>query len=499
MATLKHTDSSRKYAFWWDSHISPKNSKWLQENLTDMDAKVKVMIKIIEADADSFARRAEMYYRQRPELMKLVEESYRAYRALAERYDHATGALRQAHKTMSEAFPNQIPFDDESPPSGSPAAEAPDMPHPIRAFFDPGGFHKEESGLSPMQSRSGGIGNKKGFRQVSDLFGEAVGKDQNAHEENNVPKVLTERKVEESGVSGQNIKSAEEVAGTVDDKVQNLKQMIARLESEKEASLLKYQQSSEKLSSMESKVSHAQEESRELSERAIKAENEVETLKHSLSKVEASVTNYLQCLESISDLENRLSQSQKESAVLNERASKAETEVQTLKQDLTRLEGENEDALLQYKQCLEKISDLETKLLHAEDEARRHNERGDKAEAEVQSLKQMISKLNEAKEAATLQYQQCLNTISDLEIKITRAEMEATRLNNEVATGVEKFHSAEEQHHLLEKAYQSLQMEADTLMQKMGMLITHELVERDEELANLRVRVCRGAHSFHGG
>ncbi|KAI3991003.1 hypothetical protein MKX01_026187 [Papaver californicum] len=492
MATLKHTDSSRKYSFWWDSHISPKNSKWLQENLTDMDAKVKVMIKIIEADADSFARRAEMYYRQRPELMKLVEESYRAYRALAERYDHATGALRQAHKTMSEAFPNQIPFDDDSPPSGSPAAEAPDMPHSIRAFFDPGGLHKEESGLSPMKSLSAGIGNKKGLRQVSDLFGsgeEAVKKDQNIHGEDNDPKVLTEGKVEESGVSGQNIKSEEEVAGTVDDKVQNLKQMIARLESEKEAILLKYQQSSEKLSSMEIKVSHAQEESRELSERAIKAENEVETLKHSLSKVEASVTNYLQCLESISDLETKLFQSQKESAVLNERASKAETEVQTLKQDLTRLEGENEVALLQYKQCLEKISDLATKLLHAEDEARRHNERGDKAEAEVQSLKQMISKLNEAKKAATLQYQQCLNTISNLEIKISRAEMEATRLNNEVITGVEKFHSAEEQHHLLEKAYQSLQMEADTLMQKMGMLITHELVERDDELANLRIRV----------
>ncbi|KAI3972903.1 hypothetical protein MKX01_019561 [Papaver californicum] len=492
MATSKHTDSSRKYSFWWDSHISPKNSKWLQENLTDMDAKVKVMIKIIEADADSFARRAEMYYKQRPELMKLVEESYRAYRALAERYDHATGALRQAHKTMSEAFPNQIPFGEDSPPSGSPASESTDMPHSIRAYFDPGGFHKEESGLSPMQSRSAVRGNKKGLRHVSDLFGsgeEAVRKDQNIHEEVNDPKVLTERKVEESGVSGQDIKSEEEVVGTVDDKVQNLKQMIARLESEKEASLLKYQQSSEKLSSMESKVSHAQEESRELSERAIKAENEVETLKHSLSKVEASVTNYLQCLESISDLESKLSQSQKESAVLNERASKAETEVQILKQDLTRLEGENEVALLQYKQCLEKISDLETKLLHAEDEARRHNERGDKAEAEVQSLKQMIDKLNEAKEAATLQYQQCLNTISNLEVKISRAETEATRLNNEVITGVEKFHSAEEQHHLLEKAYQSLQMEADTLMQKMGMLITHELVERDEELANLRIRV----------
>ena len=55
------------------------------------------MIKLIEEDADSFARRAEMYYKKRPELMKLVEEFYRAYRALAERYDHATGVIRQAH------------------------------------------------------------------------------------------------------------------------------------------------------------------------------------------------------------------------------------------------------------------------------------------------------------------------------------------------------------------------------------------------------------------
>ena len=34
------------------------------------------MIKLIEEDADSFARRAEMYYKKRPELMKLVEASF---------------------------------------------------------------------------------------------------------------------------------------------------------------------------------------------------------------------------------------------------------------------------------------------------------------------------------------------------------------------------------------------------------------------------------------
>ena len=75
---------------------------WLSFCATDMDTKVKAMIKLINEDADSFARRAEMYYKKRPEIMKLVEEFYRAYRALAERYDQATGALRQAHRTMSE-------------------------------------------------------------------------------------------------------------------------------------------------------------------------------------------------------------------------------------------------------------------------------------------------------------------------------------------------------------------------------------------------------------
>ncbi|KAL8150278.1 hypothetical protein V2J09_020086 [Rumex salicifolius] len=104
------TESKRMYSWWWATHISPRNSKWLHENLTDLDSKVKLMIKLIEVDEDSFARRAEMYYKKRPELVKLVEEFFRAYRALAERYDHATGVIRHAHKTISEAFPNQIHF-----------------------------------------------------------------------------------------------------------------------------------------------------------------------------------------------------------------------------------------------------------------------------------------------------------------------------------------------------------------------------------------------------
>ncbi|KAJ1377978.1 Protein Networked [Sesbania bispinosa] len=92
---MRRLESRKSHSWWWDSHISPKNSKWLAENLEEMDRNVKRMLKLIEEDADSFAKRAEMYYQKRPELVALVEEFYRGYRSLAERYDHVTGELRK--------------------------------------------------------------------------------------------------------------------------------------------------------------------------------------------------------------------------------------------------------------------------------------------------------------------------------------------------------------------------------------------------------------------
>lgn len=61
-----------------------------------MDQNVKRMLKLIEDDGDSFVKKAEMYYQKRPELISHVEEFYRMYRSLAERYDHVTGELRRS-------------------------------------------------------------------------------------------------------------------------------------------------------------------------------------------------------------------------------------------------------------------------------------------------------------------------------------------------------------------------------------------------------------------
>ncbi|KAF4349298.1 hypothetical protein F8388_007112 [Cannabis sativa] len=74
--------------WWWLDHQNTSNrSPWLQSTLADLDHKTEAMLKLIETDADSFAQRAEMYYKKRPELVSMVEEFYRTHRLLAEKYD----------------------------------------------------------------------------------------------------------------------------------------------------------------------------------------------------------------------------------------------------------------------------------------------------------------------------------------------------------------------------------------------------------------------------
>ncbi|KAJ4914962.1 Protein NETWORKED 2B [Raphanus sativus] len=97
--------ASNAYSWWWASHIRTKQSKWLEHNLQDMEEKVHYTLKIINEDGDTFAIRAEMYYRKRPEIVNFVEEAFRSYRALAERYDHLSTELQSANHMIATAFP----------------------------------------------------------------------------------------------------------------------------------------------------------------------------------------------------------------------------------------------------------------------------------------------------------------------------------------------------------------------------------------------------------
>ncbi|XP_044487435.1 protein NETWORKED 1A-like [Mangifera indica] len=467
MATLLHQESRRMYSWWWDSHISPKNSKWLQENLTDMDAKVKAMIKLIEEDADSFARRAEMYYKKRPELMKLVEEFYRAYRALAERYDYATVELRQAHRTMVEAFPNQVPYalPDGSPsgPTG-PGAEphTPEMTHPIRALLDPDDLQKDALGLS-----SANLHDLKGNGGYSEESYSGI----------------TKRGLFHFSADNHNL------ADKTDSEVETLKKTLAEIQDEKESILLQYQQSLQKFSSLEKELNHAQEDAGGLDERASKADIEIKVLKESLIRLEAERDARLlqcnDCLGKISNLETLISKTQEDSKGLNERASKVEIEAQNLKQELSRLEAEKDACLLQYKQCLQMINALEKKISLAEENVRMLNEQTERSEAEIEALKQALSRLNEEKEATAFQYERCLEKMAKMENEIFHAQEDVKRMNYEILLGVSKLNIMEQQYDLLQRSNQSLRVEAESLAQKIAVK-DQELSEKQIELEKLQ-------------
>ncbi|GMJ03323.1 hypothetical protein HRI_004001500 [Hibiscus trionum] len=54
----------------------------------ELDTKINAILSIIvQDDGDTFAKRVEMYYQQRPELIEMVEELQKSYRSLAEKYD----------------------------------------------------------------------------------------------------------------------------------------------------------------------------------------------------------------------------------------------------------------------------------------------------------------------------------------------------------------------------------------------------------------------------
>ncbi|KAK1267204.1 hypothetical protein QJS04_geneDACA014570 [Acorus gramineus] len=428
MATLTHAESRRLYSWWWDSHNSPKNSKWLQDNLKDMDSKVKSMIKLIEEDADSFARRAEMYYRKRPELMKLVEEFYRAYRALAERYNHATGELRQAHRTMAEAFPNQVPlplFDDS--PAGSSVSEAephtPEMPPPIRALFEPDDLQNDALGMSSHFRESDSSAIKKGLKQLNEMF----------PSEDGVTILKYGERRARKGLSFQADK--EEVVDV--DQIKNLKVELSHLTAEYQK--LKMQTGLE-------------------TERANKAETEVRSLQETLGKVEsgkeATLFQYHQCLERISKMEAEIAIAREENQNLEmrvtsefERAGKTGSEVESLQKALHRMEAEKESALLRFHQYVEKVSKLETEVSLAEEVSKTlKNEVSSlkvlasseadcagKAESEIKRLQKIVDEQEVEKEATLFQSRQGLDRISKLDAEVSHALEESERLKGEVS------------------------------------------------------------------
>lgn len=191
--------------------------------------------------------------------------------------------------------------------------------------------------------------------------------------------------------------SESERASKAENEVQILKKFLVDTQAEKEAVVTQYQQSLEKLSSLEGEITCAEKDSRRLMEEASKAEYELLQFKEAIVKLEAErdagLVENKNYLEKISSLEVMVSHAQQEAKGLNEKTFKAEFESQYLKNELSKLECEKEVGLVQFKRCLEKISILEKKVFLAEEDARHLTQQAERDQTEVEQLKTTLAEV----------------------------------------------------------------------------------------------------------
>ncbi|KAL2942242.1 Protein NETWORKED 1A [Bienertia sinuspersici] len=448
-----------------------------------MDNKVKAMIKLIEEDADSFARRAEMYYKKRPELMKLVEEFYRAYRALAERYNHATGELRHAHRTMAQAFPDQAPYALADDAASSSEPGTPDTSYPNRSFFDSDNFQGSSS-------QGSGI-TRKGLKQLNDMFRSAEAEQEESSSSNGGSEEVNSGV---SHISKENEKlksqflSESERASKAESELQTVRQALAEREAERDTIFLQYQQILEKLSTLEKDLNNAQNNSKDIDGLVSEAKTEIQALKEALNNMEAerdgSLLQYRQTLEKLSATESSLSQVQDDSKVLSKRADNAEQESQDLKQELARLQAEKEAAELKYKGCLEKVADLERKLAEAMESLKLLSEQSEKAGSELNTLKEEIARVVYDRDTLASRHKQSLETISKLQLELSEAQAENIRLSSQILLGTAKLKGAEDKCDLLDQMNECLKSEAQKLVRKIA-AADRELSEKETELEKL--------------
>ncbi|KAK4741549.1 hypothetical protein SAY87_025137 [Trapa incisa] len=324
MSSIARANSRGLYSWWWVSHISPRNSKWLQENLSDMDNKIKNMIKLIEEDADSFAKRAEMYYMKRPDLLRLIEEFYRAYRSLAERYDHTTEILRQAHNSVAQAFPDQVPSNFDNSVLAAASSEHGDIL--VDTEFD-------VDFLGQL------------------LRGELVKLEAQAEKE--IECALAE--------------------------AQKIKEELKRVEEEKEDVMGRYETSLETISCLEKKLADVDQSIQEVTERSNRVEIEMEILKHALEKMtEEKESSSLECRKLSAKVVELLSLVEK----MGEEISQEETgrllsygqeehpkslEVETALQSLHSIIFQSQEKMKVLKSC---NFDLQKQIKRAENEIR---------------------------------------------------------------------------------------------------------------------------------
>ncbi|KAJ4820494.1 Kinase interacting (KIP1-like) family protein [Rhynchospora pubera] len=455
MAAISHGESKA----WWGNKFSPKNSKWLQSNISETEKKVRAMVKILEEDADSFARRADMYYKRRPELMLLAKEFYGAYRALAERYDVAAGALRVATRSLADAFPNQTPpslsLPDEPPSTPLSEPQTPDMPAPARSLFDTDELHKDKIGNSPNVHKK----NSEGLKQVNDLFqGEPKARKGLSFQADKAQKMKHEDGVglqmaslqkdifhlsEETKRLKDQVLTEAERANKAEGELLTLKGNILHLSFEKDAACIECQSHSERLMNVELELAQAHSDLlrlREVEKLSQEQKLEVELLE---KKVELQVMELEQLTEKLQEVEKSKLDSGRNVEKLTEQNLSSEMTIRKLQGKIGALEGRTEKLKREIQGLLENLHEMASNLSLSEEENKCLKEKLQETEATVSDLQIEIELLRNERENLEAEVKTLRGSIFKLKSEKEGVQRDFNQLKLEMAIEADMLRNAE--------------------------------------------------------
>ncbi|XP_021284200.1 protein NETWORKED 2A-like [Herrania umbratica] len=401
--------ASNAYSWWWASHIRTKQSKWLEQNLQDMEEKVSSMLTIIDDDGDSFAQRAEMYYRRRPELVNIVEESYRAYRALAERYDHLSKDLQSANRTIASVFPEQVPFamdeEDEENVSqtstSSPCADKPSIPKPSvpKAPF----LKKDFRSQSVLLLRKGQLKRASSSAKAAAFPSSGLSKNEALDEIDNLQKEILELQTEREFVKSSyehGYKKFCEIEHQITEKqkrVCNLQDEfgIGSVIDDNEARALMAARAlkscQETLAKLKEKHEQSTEEARVESRRIKKANQKFEALRNKFNSPQTNQQEKHKCVSPTTEFDNMVYDIESE--------EKERQDLEALRKEIEEQLEVSSNGSFTVSQLAEKIDDLVQRVVNLETAVFSENALVMRLRSETDELQFHVKSLEEDKEA----------------------------------------------------------------------------------------------------
>eukprot|EP01018_Ginkgo_biloba_P004379 Gb_33470 [translate_table: standard] len=516
---MKKGGGNHSHSWWWDSHINPKNSKWLEENLEGMDTNVKTMLKLIEEDADSFAKKAEMYYKKRPELISLVEESFRIYRSLAERYDHLTGELR---KNIPSSLKAEYGLSDDSSPGSQHDVKTKSKRRAARFDFFLGSSstdHSRKSADSSDESSSTASSDTEPEDSLKPHLELQRLKEENEKQRTEFEKVKEEyeglqQKIRELQEGILNLKEEneflrKEAAGESGHR-ENLQEQITGLEArnsdlesqirsilvevgDSAGKIVVLQKEDEKLTEeLQSEVKINQELEREIQDLQVKLFSSQE--ENNVSKLE-----FQRCLEDYRVAEKRISEIETDTSAQKEQIYTLESEIDDLKHKLGEMQEENNVLSMQNEVGIQKLNYAEREIKKLQEEVLKLQGEKEKLSGEVveneaqkKDMRAELSFLQEDNGRLRNELVIMQQRMKDHEDAMSHLLMEKENIRNE-ASG--QMDSMQDQLRYLEKELQS-RTEKVQVLEKHTEELQLTLLDSQSENARLTGEYNRGIDEY---